>query len=101
MRSPHRRVGLVDNDVLEPQRTIGRNVQLHVLTWQVRREQIVGTGLRHSAIDRRKCIAQRAERYFGVQFFLEDLLACSVDLVTEKALRPELRAHVEKDRVHV
>ena len=42
-----------------------------------------------------------SERYFGVQFFLEDLLACSVDLVTEKALRPELRAHVERDRVHV
>ena len=42
-----------------------------------------------------------SERYFGVQFFLEDLLACSVDLVTEKALRPELCAHVEKDRLHV
>ena len=42
-----------------------------------------------------------SDRYFGVQFFLEDLLGCSVDLVTEKALRPELRAHVERDRVHV
>ncbi|OAI14651.1 DNA polymerase subunit beta [Methylomonas koyamae] len=27
-------------------------------------------------------------RYFGVQFYLEDLLGCSVDLVTDKALRP-------------
>jgi hypothetical protein len=28
-------------------------------------------------------------RYFGVQFYLEDPLGCSVDLVTEKALRPQ------------
>ena len=27
-----------------------------------------------------------SKRYFGVQFFLEDLLGCPVDLVTEKAL---------------
>ena len=30
-------------------------------------------------------------RYFGVQFYLEDLLGQSVDLVTDKALREELR----------
>ncbi len=29
-------------------------------------------------------------RYFGVQFYLEDLLGCAVDLVTEKALRPAI-----------
>src|SRR3954468_29749 len=40
-------------------------------------------------------------RYFGVQFFLEDLLRCPVDLVTDKALRPELRPHVEREAVHV
>jgi len=40
-------------------------------------------------------------RYFGVQFYLEDLLGCPVDLVTEKALRPELRPYVEKEAVHV
>ncbi len=40
-------------------------------------------------------------RYFGVQFYLEDLLACRVDLVTEKALRAELRPFVERDAVHV
>lgn len=40
-------------------------------------------------------------RYFGVQFFLEDLLGCPVDLVTEKALRPELRPFIEKEAVHV
>ena len=31
-----------------------------------------------------------SSRYFGVQFFLEDLLGRRVDLVTDKALRPEL-----------
>ena len=41
------------------------------------------------------------ERYFGVQFFLEDLLGRPVDLVTDKALRPELRPFVEKEAVHV
>ena len=40
-------------------------------------------------------------RYFGVQFYLEDLLGCPVDLVTEKALRPELRPFVEREAVHV
>lgn len=40
-------------------------------------------------------------RYFGVQFYLEDLLGCPVDLVTEKALRPELRPFVERDAIHV
>lgn len=42
-----------------------------------------------------------SQRYFGVQFFLEDLLGQPVDLVTEKALRPELRAYVNQDRVDV
>ena len=42
-----------------------------------------------------------SERYFGVQFYLEDLLGSPVDLVTEKALRPELRPFIEKDAVHV
>ena len=40
-------------------------------------------------------------RYFGVQFFLEDLLGRPVDLVTDKALRAELRPHVEREAVHV
>lgn len=42
-----------------------------------------------------------SRRYFGVQFYLEDLLGCPVDLVTEKALRPELRPFVERDRINV
>jgi predicted nucleotidyltransferase len=40
-------------------------------------------------------------RYFGVQFYLEDLLGHPVDLVTDKALRPELRPFVERDAVNV
>ena len=40
-------------------------------------------------------------RYFGVQFYLEDLLGCSVDLVTEAALRAELRPFVERDAISV
>ncbi|MCP8899274.1 nucleotidyltransferase family protein [Gilvimarinus xylanilyticus] len=42
-----------------------------------------------------------AKRYFGVQFYLEDLLGCSVDLVTQQALRAELRLYVERERIHV
>jgi uncharacterized protein len=42
-----------------------------------------------------------SKRYFGVQFYLEDLFGCTIDLVTEKALRAELRPFIEKDAVHV
>lgn len=42
-----------------------------------------------------------SKRYFGMQFYLEDLLGCPVDLVTEKALRIELRPYVEQDQVNV
>ena len=42
-----------------------------------------------------------SERYFGVQFFLEDLLGRPVDLVIDKALRPELRPFIEREAVHV
>lgn len=42
-----------------------------------------------------------SKRYFGVQFYLEDMLGCAVDLVSEKALRPELRAYVERERLDV
>jgi len=40
-------------------------------------------------------------RYFGVQFYLEDLLGRPVDLVTEKALRTEFRSRIEREAVHV
>ncbi len=40
-------------------------------------------------------------RFFGVQFYLEDRLGCPVDLVTDKALRPELRSFIEHESVDV
>ena len=42
-----------------------------------------------------------SKRYFGVQFYLEDLLGYPVDLVTEKALRPELRPYIEQEQISV
>jgi len=42
-----------------------------------------------------------SKRYFGVQFYLEDLFGYPADLVTEKALRPELRPCIEQERVNV
>jgi uncharacterized protein len=42
-----------------------------------------------------------SKRYFGVQFYLEDLLGCQVDLVMEKALRSELRPHIEREAIGV
>jgi predicted nucleotidyltransferase len=42
-----------------------------------------------------------SKRYFGVQFFLEDQLGCPVDLVTEKAMRAELRPFIEREAVNV
>ena len=41
------------------------------------------------------------ERYFGVQFFLEDAIGRPIDLVTEKALRKELRASIVRDAIRV
>ena len=42
-----------------------------------------------------------SKAYFGVQFYLEDLLGRPVDLVTEKAVRPELRPYVEREAMNV
>ena len=39
--------------------------------------------------------------FFGVQFYIEDLLGRPVDLVTDKALRPELRPYIEAEAVRV
>jgi predicted nucleotidyltransferase len=38
-----------------------------------------------------------SDRYFGVQFHLEDQFHRPVDLVTTKALRPELRDSIERE----
>ena len=41
------------------------------------------------------------ECYFGVQFYIEDLLGKPVDLVTDRVLRPELRPYIEAEAVRV
>lgn len=41
------------------------------------------------------------KQYISLKFFLQDLLGCSVDLVTPKALKPRLRPYVEKEAVYV
>ena len=40
-------------------------------------------------------------RYFGMQSYIEDLLGRPVDLVTDKALRRELRPYVEAEAIDV
>jgi len=42
-----------------------------------------------------------SSRSFGVQFYLEDVLGRPVDLGTERALRPELRPAIERERFDV
>ena len=42
-----------------------------------------------------------SKRYFGAQFYIEDLLGRSVDLVTDGALRRGLRPYVEREAIHV
>lgn len=42
-----------------------------------------------------------SKKYFGVQFLLEDELGHTVDLVTEKAMRHELRPFIEREAVNV
>ena len=40
-------------------------------------------------------------QHFGARLCLDDVLQCPVDLVTDKALRKELRPYVQRDAVHV
>ena len=40
-------------------------------------------------------------RYFGAQFYLEDLLGRTVDLATGGEVRAEIRPYVERDSIHV
>ena len=42
-----------------------------------------------------------SKSFFGVQFYLEDLLGRKIDLVTDKALRSEFRPYVERECLHV
>ncbi|MFZ9736728.1 MAG: nucleotidyltransferase family protein [Prochlorotrichaceae cyanobacterium] len=42
-----------------------------------------------------------SKRYFGLLFYLEDQLGYPLDLVTDKALRPELRPFIEQEAIYV
>ena len=42
-----------------------------------------------------------SKSYFGVQFYIEDLLGRRVDLVTDQALRSEFRSYVERECMYV
>lgn len=41
------------------------------------------------------------DRFMDLKFYLEDVLGMSVDLVTPNAIRPELKARIEREAVHV
>ena len=41
------------------------------------------------------------DMYMDLKFFLEDLFDRKVDLVTEDALRPEMKPYVERDVIRV
>lgn len=41
------------------------------------------------------------DRFMELKFFLEDILGVRVDLVTDKALRPQLRPAIEREAIHV
>ncbi len=41
------------------------------------------------------------DNYMGLKLFLEDRLGCDIDLVTESAIRPELRQTIERDAIRV
>ncbi len=43
----------------------------------------------------------RSKAYFGLMFYLEDLLEREIDLVTEPALRREFRPYVESEAIRV
>lgn len=39
--------------------------------------------------------------FMDLKFYLEELLAAQVDLVTDKALRPQVRRAIEREMIHV
>lgn len=39
--------------------------------------------------------------FMDLKFYLEDLLGTKVDLVTDKALRPQIRRAIEQEMIHV
>ncbi len=41
------------------------------------------------------------DSFFDLKFYLEDTLGRSIDPVTSKALRPEMRPSIERESIHV
>jgi predicted nucleotidyltransferase len=41
------------------------------------------------------------DRFMNLKLYLEDVFARPIDLVTTNALRPELRAGIEREAIHV
>ena len=39
--------------------------------------------------------------FMDLKFYLEDLLGVKIDLVTDKALRPQVRRAIERELIHV
>jgi hypothetical protein len=57
----------------------------------------------HSDIDILAAFAKKADfdSFMDLKFYLEELLGVRVDLVTDKALRPQIRQAIEKELVRV
>lgn len=76
--------------------------------FQVKRLSVFGSVARGEAgddsdIDVLVAFEQRAtfDLFMELKFYLEDLLGIGVDLVTDKALRPEVRQAIEKEKIDV
>jgi predicted nucleotidyltransferase len=41
------------------------------------------------------------DRFMDLKLYLEDLISMKVDLVTQDALRPQLRSGIEQEAIHV
>lgn len=57
----------------------------------------------HSDVDLLVAFADQPtfRNFMDLRFFLEDLLGCDIDLITETGLRREVRPYVEKDAIRV
>jgi predicted nucleotidyltransferase len=76
--------------------------------FRVKRLSVFGSVARGEAgedsdIDVLVAFEQRAtfDLFMELKFYLEDLLGTGVDLVTEKALRPEVRQAIEEEMIDV
>jgi len=41
------------------------------------------------------------DMYMDLKFYLEELCGRKIDLISEKALKPALKKHIDKDLIHV